>query len=98
MAKILKVSFANWNHNSTAGITLTSGAGADFEMGDVLTPTGLDLAKKTATSVAAKNAATLDVGTDVVVAEPVKSGDTYIVVYITKDGDTFVVEQAGSAV
>lgn len=96
-AKILKVTFAKWNRNATAGIVLTTPTGSAFEMHDVVTPTGLDLAKKTATSIAAANKATITPGTDLVIAEPVAAGATYIVAYLTKDGDQFAVEQEGSA-
>lgn len=92
----LKVTFANYTHNNTYGITLTNGTSAAFDMHDVLTPTGLSADHKSATSVAATTHTKPQAG-DLVVAEPIKSGDTYIVCYFVKDDDAFAIEQPYSA-
>lgn len=99
MAAKLKMSFAKYNGNDTAGISLTTATSAAFEMGDVITVTGLDLAKKKATSIAAKAGAssTLDTSADMIIAEPVASGAKYFVAYVLKGSDTFVVDQEYSA-
>ena len=91
------VSFAKYTENETLGVTISTAAAAAFDMGDLVTLASIDEGKKTATSIAARQAATVSPGNDYIVAEPVKSGDTFVVVYRTKDDDVYVIADPGSA-
>ena len=93
------VSFAKYNENETLGISLTNAVAADvsYTTGDLVTLDGINEKAKTATSIAAKNAATVDPGTDYIVAEDVKPGAEFVVVYRTKATDIYVIAEPGSA-
>ena len=93
------VSFAKYNENETLGISLTNAvaAGVSYTTGDLVTLAGIDEKAKTATSIAAKNAATVAPGTDYIVAEDVAKGAKFVVVYRTKATDIYVIADPGSA-
>ena len=92
-----KVTFKVYNHNNTIGISLTTAPTGAFEMGDAVSLAGANLSAKTATSMAAVNAAAPTLGTHYIVAEPIEAGDKHVVLYITKPDDIVVVGQPGSA-
>ena len=77
------VSFAKYNENETIGVSLSTA--------------GIDEKAKTATSIAAKNAADVTKGTDYIVAEDVPSGAKFVVVYRTKATDIYTIADPGSA-
>lgn len=91
------VSFAKYNENETLGVTISTAATSAFLTGDLVTLAGIDEKAKTATSIAAKNAATVDPGTDYIVAEDVAKGAKFVVVYRTKATDIYVIAEPGSA-
>ena len=93
------VSFAKYNENETIGVSLSTavGAGVSYETGDLVTLAGIDEKAKTATSIAAKNAADVTKGTDYIVAETVKPGATFVVVYRTKATDIYTIKDPGRA-
>lgn len=91
------VSFAKYNENETLGVTISTAAASAFLTGDLVTLAGIDEKAKSATSIAAKNAATVTPGTDYIVAEDVAKGDNFVVVYRTKATDIYVIADPGSA-
>lgn len=91
------VSFAKYNENETLGVTISAAAASAFLTGDLVTLADIDEKAKTATSIAAKNAATVAPGTDYIVAEDVAKGAKFVVVYRTKATDIYVIAGPGSA-
>lgn len=91
------VSFAKYNENETLGVSISTAAASAFLTGDLVTLTGIDEKAKSATSIAAKNAATVTPGTDYIVAEDVAKGAKFVVVYRTKATDIYVIADPGSA-
>lgn len=91
------VSFAKYNENETLGVSISTAAASAFLTGDLVTLAGIDEKAKSATSIAAKNAATVAPGTDYIVAEDVAKGDNFVVVYRTKATDIYVIAEPGSA-
>lgn len=91
------VSFAKYNENETLGVSISTAAASAFLTGDLVTLAGIDEKAKSATSIAAKNAATVAPGTDYIVAEDVAKGDNFVVVYRTKATDIYVIADPGSA-
>ena len=91
------VSFAKYNENETLGVSISTAAASAFLTGDLVTLAGIDEKAKTATSIAAKNAATVAPGTDYIVAEDVAKGAKFVVVYRTKATDIYVIAEPGSA-
>ena len=86
------VSFAKYNENETIGVSLDTAVASDvtYKTGDLVTLAGIDEKAKTATSIAAKNAADI-------VAEDVPSGAKFVVVYRTKATDIYTIAEPGSA-
>lgn len=91
------VSFAKYNENETLGVTISTAAASAFLTGDLVTLADIDEKAKSATSIAAKNAATVTPGTNYIVAEDVAKGDNFVVVYRTKATDIYVIADPGSA-
>lgn len=91
------VSFAKYNENETLGVSISTAAAGAFATGDLVTLADIDEKAKSATSIAAKNAATVTPGTDYIVAEDVAKGDKFVVVYRTKATDIYVIADPGSA-
>lgn len=93
------VSFAKYNENETIGVSLSTAVASSvtYKTGDLVTLAGIDEKAKTATSIAAKNAATVTKGTDYIVAEDVPSGAKFVVVYRTKATDIYTIADPGSA-
>lgn len=92
--KDVKASFAKYTENDTIGISLTTAVAADagFSTMDVVTVTGINIAKKSATSVAAYASSSAaysapTVGKEYVVAEDCKKGAKFIVLYRIKADD-----------
>lgn len=93
------VSFAKYNENETIGVSLSTPVAnnVSYKTGDLVTLANIDEKAKTATSIAAKNATDVAKGTDYIVAEDVKSGATFVVVYRTKATDIYTIADPGSA-
>ena len=93
------VSFAKYNENETIGVSLSTAVAGNvtYKTGDLVTLAGIDEKAKTATSIAAKNAADVAKGTDYIVAEDVPSGAKFVVVYRTKATDIYTIADPGSA-
>ena len=87
------VSFAKYNENETLGISLTNAVaeGVSYTTGDLVTLDGINEKAKTATSIAAKKAATVAPGTDYIVAEDVKPSAKFFAVYRRKGTDIYVI-------
>lgn len=90
--KDVKASFAKYTENDTVGVSLTDATGVVFHTMDVVTVTGLNIPKKSATSVAAYASSTAaysapTVGKEYVVAEDCKKGAKFIVLYRIKADD-----------
>ena len=93
------VSFAKYNENETIGVSLSTAVAGNvtYKTGDLVTLAGINEKAKTATSIAAKNAAGVTKGTDYIVAEDVPSGAKFVVVYRTKATDIYTIANPGSA-
>ena len=93
------VSFAKYNENETIGVSLSNAVAENvtYKTGDLVTLAGINEKAKTATSIAAKNAAGVTKGTDYIVAEDVPSGAKFVVVYRTKATDIYTIAEPGSA-
>ena len=93
------VSFAKYNENETIGVSLSTAVAGNvtYKTGDLVTLAGIDEKAKTATSIAATNAADVTKGTDYIVAEDVPSGAKFVVVYRTKATDIYTIADPGSA-
>ena len=90
--KDVKASFAKYTENDTVGVSLTNAIAADLSTMDVVTVTGLNIPKKSATKVEAYASTTAaysapTVGSQYVVAEDCKAGAKFVVLYRIKEDD-----------
>lgn len=102
--KDISLSFAKYTENETVGLTLTDGAAAAFKTGAVVTLGNVNYAAKSADSIDEYTDATstdkktivgkLVPNKQFIVAEDIKSGDKYVVVYRIKDDDALSVDAA----
>lgn len=102
--KDISLSFAKYTENETVGLTLGTAAGAAFKTGAVVTITNVNYATKAADTIAAYTDSTatdkkeiiakLAPNKQFIVAEDIKSGDKYVVVYRIKDDDALEVDSA----
>lgn len=88
----VKASFAKYTENDTVGVSLTNAIETDLSTMDVVTVTGLNIPKKSATKVEAYASSTAaysapTVGKEYVVAEDCKAGAKFIVLYRIKADD-----------